>query len=175
MYDYYVEINMGEFLNTAYDLIWALMESTDADTNAYDKEKSLAAIKAFLDLDSEAQYMFLVYIEGMGGGLESLFIQAVSKFINEDYTQLAANAADNLIYLEISYMTYYMIGDAESLEALKKDLEDLKTVYSLLADSDRDKASFVDFEEAYASIVEKVEAAIAEAEADTENEETPAA
>ena len=174
MYDYYVENGLGGFLNKAYDLIWAYMLSEEGATDVYDKATALAVLDSFRNLDTYSQMLFIAYFEGLSNGIESIYLAAVSGFLNEEYTEAVATAADNMLYLEISYMTYAIFEDAESLEALKTDLEDTKLAYGALVGDDV-TAFEDDFLTAYNSIVQKVEAAIADAEAEAEPELDPAA
>lgn len=172
MYDYYVEKGLGAFLNQAYDLIWAYMLSSDDDTDVYtDKASVLALLESFRNLDLQSQMLFIVYIEGMGSGLESLYLAAVSDFLGEEYSEAVASAADYMLYLELSYMSYMMLEDTDSLEALKADLADTKAVCEAL-EGDDETAFTDDFKTAYDLIVQKVEEAIAAAETP---EEAPAA
>lgn len=170
VYDYYVSGGLGEFFDAAYDLFWAYLFDDGSDSDVYDKAASLAVLDAFRALDTQSRVLFLAYFERVSGGYSSLYLEAVSAFLAEDYSEAAAAVADYLLYLEISYMNYDYFKDEESLEALKSDLAELKTAYAALGEEGEDKESFADFEAAYAANVQLVEEAIAAAEAESEGE-----
>ncbi len=162
LYDYYFEYNMNTFLEMNYDLMWKFMLSPEGSCN-FDKETVLTILDMFRQMSSDEQIVFLVYMEGIGEGMESVYLQAVEAFLAENYTADAASVASYMCSVEITYMIYDNLKDEESLEDLRTDLAGLKELYDGL--EGEDKESFADFEEAYAYNISRFEQAIADAEA----------
>ncbi len=122
-YDYYFESTLDEFLLKNYDLLWALMWSTDADVDVYDKDKVLDVLNHFRGLSADAQFIFLYYFEGEMG----LYYQALAEFLDEDYSATVADAANKLIALEMALILYENIGE-EALADVEQCLAELKAV-----------------------------------------------
>ncbi len=167
VYDYYVESNMADFLNKSYDVIWALMWTEDEAADNYDKALVLQAINAFYKLDMTAQTMFLIYMDAGGDSSNGFYYMALEEFLNEDFTNNAADVAGKLFGIEMDYIVYMNLKSKDSLDDMKTHLAELKDAYEALEGDD--KASFADFEEMYNHYVSVCEAAIAEAESNTEN------
>lgn len=162
VYDYYVDGGLKEFMNLAYDVIWPYLLSEEGATGVFDKASVLAAITAFHGLDTESQILFYLYLEDIAGEYVGYYLTALESFLVEEYTLTAAQLAYDLINLEISYIVYDKIGDADSLASLIEELAYVKNAYEALAGED--KESFTDFEDDYSLLVSMIEKAIEKAQ-----------
>lgn len=167
IYDYYYDHNLNTFMNLAYDIMWDYLLSGEDDTDIFNKADGLAALEAFHALDAQTQILFLMYMEGMSSGMDSYFLTAAEAFYNEEFTASAAKVANAMLSLDMAYMVYDYLGDAESLAALESEYEALVDLYEDLAGNAADKESFADLETIYATLIERVEKALTQ-------DETPA-
>ena len=167
IYDVYKEHNMGAFMNKAYDLIWALMWSGEGDTEIFDKAAIIDLLETFCHMDTEAQLLFVLYIEGDAG----MYYESLSTFF-DTYSEKVADAAAKLIDVEMSAIVYnyyknlHESGDITA-EELAEALADLTAAYATFntsygALSEAELAEFADFNnvyEYYKTIVETASAA----------------
>ena len=160
VYDYYVFANMSKFVDSSYDVIWKYLYTEEGAVTEFDKEKVLAAIKNFSDLDVVAQTLFVLMESEQG-----YYYIAISDFITNEYSELVANAAIKTLELEQAYMLYKSIGDEESLNDLERLLGEAKALYEEVQLDAEAKLAFADFEYIYQLNIEKCEQAVADAEA----------
>ncbi len=169
IYDQYKAHNMGEFMNEAYDLIWALMWSSaeDTETEIFDKEKVISIMESFYKMDLEAQMIFILYIEGEYG----MYYESLFTFL-KGYSDAVEEAVTKLIDVEMSAIAYnYYVQLNETGAATDEDLaqmlSDLQTAYTAFekaltaVDTDEEIAEFADFNnvyEYYKTLVEGINA-----------------
>lgn len=157
-YDLYQAGNLGLFLEQSSAITWTYLYSDDDPTTPnFDKAKVLQALATFRTLSADEQILFIL-MEGEQG----FYYTALVEFFEENYTEKAAEMALKVLELEQLHMMYLAIGDAASLQALQEAVAAAETMYEALGDG-ADKASFADFEEAYAFYMESCEELIAEA------------
>ena len=132
VYDMYRGHNMSEFMNKAYDLIWALMWSQEGDTEIFEKAKVLDLMESFCRMDLEAQMLFVLYIEGEYG----MYYETLAAFLESCYSENVANAISALLDVEMSAITYnyylslYELGDVTEAELLEL-LDELQAAYTV--------------------------------------------
>ncbi len=162
-YDQYKAHNLGEFMNDAYDLIWALMWSEEGDTDVFDKQKVIGLMEDFYKMDLEAQIIFILYIEGESGMYyESLFafLDAYSEDVKEACSKLLDVEMSAIIY---KYYAELYKSDEATEEDLAEALSDLQANYAAFeealaaVDTDAEKEEFNDFSNIYNFYVEFVE------------------
>ncbi|MBE6630907.1 MAG: hypothetical protein E7624_08685 [Ruminococcaceae bacterium] len=158
IYDYYVESKLPAFLDAAYDVIWTYMyRDEDPETIDFDKARMFAVMKMFREMSAEEQMVFAVWMDAEYG----LYYSALDAFFEElNMTEKAHNAAVLLQQLENYALIYRVVLTQETLDTVAMGLQELKDAYALLV-SEEDKASFADFEEAYAYYVQLCEQLIA--------------
>ncbi len=153
IYDTYKELNLGEFLNKIYDLVWPYLYSDpeDTETVVFDKNKVTDVLYAFTQLSIDAQTMF-VLMEGE----TTVYYLALDYFFTEAFTENAAEVAYKLVEAEQKYLMCIFTGDDSEVEALEDALVELKALYEDLEGDD--KTSFAELEATYAADVEEFEA-----------------
>lgn len=158
IYDYYVSENMGEFLNSAYDLVWPYLWTSEDAPAAYDNAKAVDAIAKYFALSIDARTIFALLIEGE----YSLFFTSF-----EDYALTKSESVSDLltamVELDFEVLTYASIMDEDTLASVKTSLAELEAAYALL--SGDGKSEFAPFEQIYLEYVKSVKDMIAEAEA----------
>ena len=156
-YDMYQQGNLGLFLEQSSAITWAYLYSDeDPTTPNFDKAKVLQALATFRSLTADEQILFIL-MEGEQG----FYYTALVEFLEENYTDKAAEMALKVLELEQMHMMYLAVGDAATMAALQESVASAEEMYAALTGDD--KASFADFEEAYAFYLESCEALIAEA------------
>ena len=130
IYDLYRGSNMAEFMDKAYDLIWALMWSDEDDTEIFDKNKVLDLMKSFCDMDIESQIIFILYIEGETG----MYYDSIDTFL-DSYSANVKAAVSKLLEVEMSAIVYnYYLAiagdDEETAEDIALALEELNAAYA---------------------------------------------
>ena len=169
IYDQYKAYNMGEFMNNAYDLIWALMWSSaeDTETEIFEKEKVISLMESFCNMDTEAQMIFILYIEGEYG----MYYESLFTFL-EGYSADVKEAVTKLLDVEMSAIAYdYYVrlnaSDDATDEELAEMLNELQAAYAAFeealkaVDTEEESGEFADFSnvyEFYKTLVESVSA-----------------
>lgn len=163
VYDLYQVHNMAEFMNQAYDLIWNLMWSEEGDSQIFDKEKIVALMNEFCNMDLEAQMFFVLYIEGEYG----MYYESLYTFLENAYSENVAGAISKLLDVEMSALTYQYyamlhesgdITDAELAEALN-DLNEVYNAFKTAYDAITDPAEIAERDE-FSSIYEYYKAVV---------------
>ena len=149
-YDAYNELNLGEFLNLAYELTWTFaweyaFATKVTEPPVFDRANSLALMNAFRALDRDAQVLFWM-LEGDYG----LYYSAVVQFISEAFSENAAAVGYKMVELEQLLLTTDP-QDTTAAAAIESALAALEDMHDAL--EGEDATSFGDLETVYADIV----------------------
>lgn len=150
IYTLYNELNMAEFMNKCYEIVWSYFHQS-----GYDKVTALAVMEAFRQLDIEQKILFIM-MEG-----EGFYYTALNEFAKTAFTEKAANVATKLFELEQNYIFYMYYPATDSLGYVQESLTALEAAYAEL--QGLDKISFEDLEDLYAYYVELCQSLITEA------------
>lgn len=147
IYDFYVTSDLPAFLAAAYDVIWPYMyQDEDPATASFDKARVFAAMKLFRELSAEEQMVFAIWMDSQYG----IYYAALDAFFAElNMTDAANKAAVALQKLENACLIYRVMLSEEAFDAMELAFAELQTAYAGVISAE-DKASFADFEEAYA-------------------------
>lgn len=156
-YDAYTQLNLGEFLNNTYELVWTFTwEYAFATGNAtppvFDKDNAIMVLQEFRKLDRDSQVLFAM-MEGDYG----LYYSAVVQFMAEAFTSSAASVGYKMVELE-QLLLFTNPEDSSAKETLTAAVAELEALYNAL--EGEDKTSFADLEEVYADIVSDANAMI---------------
>lgn len=155
LYDIYLEKNLDEFLMLYYEMISAFFNKEENESPVFEKEKVLAVIEAFKNLDSQTKSLVMT----LEGNI-NLYYSALELFIAEAFSENAGAVAQKLFSLEANYYTYEVTQSVVTLNAISEILAQLKELHTGLDDSDL--ASFEPLEGIYNYYVEKCEQLLAE-------------
>lgn len=168
IYDYYVEYGMVEFMDMAYDVIWAYMGAAKDADDIFDKDLALAVMKKFSEMDVTAQVVFAIYIEGEYG----IYYTAISEFFKEEFSVDVASVAELLVNMEMEAIIYkyyasYIESDeitaddiVEYAEAFVAAYDEVMTEYNKLDATEKEEfnAAFSDILAIYTALVNEINA-----------------
>jgi hypothetical protein len=166
IYDVYNDVNMAEFYDKYFDMVWSYLLSGDEDENVFDREKCIECIKAFEKLDLAGQLIF-VMSEGeivVSDEPTTPYYLALDAFIAEEFTGAAANLLYKLIELEEYYLYFFTMLDEESYNSLVTLLAEVEELKEALATNPADVESFEGLEDYCDSVIKKVSDLIEELE-----------
>ncbi|MBE6585025.1 MAG: hypothetical protein E7645_00700 [Ruminococcaceae bacterium] len=150
IYDTYLEKELDKFLSLYYDMVSAFVNKNENQSPVFDKEKTLAVLKAFCNLDSNTKSLFVT----MEGDL-NLYYTALQLFISEGFTEDAATVAELLFNLEKNYYSYEVSQSAVNMNAIKEILGQIQALHDGLKNEDVD--SFAALEDIYQYYIGKCE------------------
>ncbi len=150
IYDTYREFELDSFLSLYYDMVSAFVNKQSEQTIVFDKEKTLAVLAAFRDLDSKIKSLFIT----MEGGVD-MYYTALGQFVAEAFSEEAAEVALKLFTLEKYIYNYEVVENSSVLNLIKELLVEIEALYGNL--EGENKTSFAPFEQTYNYYVEKCE------------------
>ena len=156
IYDVYTDNDLAAFENACYDLIWTYLYSEEGQTDIFDREKVIAILNAFPQLDIDSKVLFIM-MEGEYG----FYYTAISVFLEENFTEAATDVAYQVLTLEQNLLLYETMPEEANLAAVEDTLATLKDMHEAL--EGEDEVSFNDLEALYNYYVAAAEEAIAQA------------
>ena len=150
IYDAYCEKQLGEFLALYYDMVSAFVNKEEGQEKVFDDDKIIAVINAFCNLDSASKALF----EVMEGQVD-IYYTALNLFIDESFSDNAANVAKKLFSLEKLHYSYEVTQSAVTLNSIREILDQLKELHKDLVGED--ETSFAVLEDIYGYYVDKCE------------------
>jgi archaellum component FlaC len=161
MDDYLNNAEFRSFIEKTYDVswiyIWNLISDQSGETREYEATKIYAAMNAFKDLPAEEQADFLVMD---ADGENSYYYLALSSFFETTMSEEAAEFANGILSLEMSYLGHVLSDYPTYIELLNELLTEVD------ADDEETKQYIQDYidqyETLYAESIELLEDMLAE-------------